>query len=67
MGTKKDLDKMGVYIRMLEKMVIEAVNQGESVDYVLNQQLPEPFRTWSIGGIRLEDNVRFQFDYLSRN
>ena len=67
MGTKKDLDMMGVYIRMLEKMVTEAISQGESVDYVLNQQLPEPFRTWSIGGIRLEDNIRFLFDYLSRN
>jgi len=67
MGTKKDLDIMGVYIRMLEKLVTDAINQGESVDYVLNQPLSEPFRTWSIGGIRLEDNVRFLFDHLSKN
>ena len=65
-GTKKDLILIQEYIEMLETMVSKAINQRITVDDVLSQELPEPFRTWSIGSSRMEVNSQFMFEYLSR-
>jgi glyoxylase-like metal-dependent hydrolase (beta-lactamase superfamily II) len=65
-GTKKDLILIQEYIEMLETMVSKAINQRKTVDDVLSQELPEPFRTWSIGSSRMEVNSQFMFEYLSR-
>jgi cyclase len=65
-GTKKDLTLIHKYIKMLETMVSKAINQGKTVDDFLSQELPEPFRTWSIGSSRMEVNSQFMFEYLSR-
>lgn len=64
-GTDKDLSLMQEYINLLETLVSNAIEQGETIKYVINQELPEPFRTWSIGSPRLEANCQFMFDYLS--
>ncbi len=66
-GTKADLELMEEYITLLTTRVTEALSQGKSAEWVLSQQLPEPFRTWSIGGSPLDVNVEFLFEQLSKN
>lgn len=64
-GTKNDLSLIEDYIKILEMMVSKAIDQGEGVDLVLKQELPEPFKTWSIGSSRMEVNGKIIFEYLS--
>jgi glyoxylase-like metal-dependent hydrolase (beta-lactamase superfamily II) len=65
-GTKKDLTLIEEYINMLETLVSNAITQGKTVDNVLSEELPEPFKTWSIGSSRMELNSQFMFECLSR-
>lgn len=65
-GGAEDLDILERYISMLKKKVADAIEEGTTVDEVLNQQITEPYETWSIGSTRPEVNTEFMFDYLSR-
>ncbi|UCF28410.1 MAG: MBL fold metallo-hydrolase [Chloroflexota bacterium] len=64
-GNVNDLETIEEYILILRKLVTDAISSGESVEYVLSNQLPEPFRTWSNGSPRMEVNTKAMFEYLT--
>lgn len=61
-GTKENLRQMVEYIELLETLVSDAVNQGKHMKSILEQDLPEPFATWTLGSSRLEVNCKIMFD-----
>ena len=65
-GSAQDLVILKEYIAMLTKMVAHAIDRGDTLDEVLNQEIPEPYKTWSIGSARPEVNTKFMYEYLSR-
>lgn len=65
-GTDIDLALIEEYINLLETLVSNAIEKGETINDIIAQELPEPFRTWSIGSPRLEANCNFMFEYLSK-
>jgi len=66
-GGAQDLVLLKEYISMLIKMVADAIDRGDTVDEVLNQEIPEPYKTWSIGSARPEVNTKFMYEYLSQS
>jgi glyoxylase-like metal-dependent hydrolase (beta-lactamase superfamily II) len=66
-GGAQDLVMLKEYISRLTKIVADAIDQGDTVDDVLSQEIPEPYKTWSIGSARPEVNTKFMYEYLSRS
>lgn len=66
LGTKADIALQKQYITVLEKLVVQIVNEGGTVEEALQQSLPEPFGAWLSGGMaRFEANVRSSYERLS--
>lgn len=61
-GTKEDLNLQKQYILMLQELVSNARGEEEPFEILLEQQMPEPFNTWSVDGRPREANLRFLYD-----
>ena len=66
LGTKADIALQGAYIKALEELVAQVIQQGGSVEEALQQPLPAPFDDWRKGEMdRFERNVRSSYDRLA--
>ena len=66
LGTKADLALQRQYITLLEDLVGQAIQDGLTIEEVLQKPLPEPFDTWLQGGMaRWEANVRSTYERLA--
>jgi len=65
-GTKEDLKLLEGDIILLRKWVGEFDRKGKPVGDLLQMELPEPYKTWSIGSLRHQVNCQFMFDYQGR-
>ena len=67
LGTKADLALQGEYIKALEGLVAQVIEEGGSVEEALQRLLPAPFDVWLEGERdRFERNVRSSYERLSR-
>ena len=64
-GTHEDIQNLLSYFRWLEDAVLRAQQANESVEIFLERPMPEPFTTWSPGGLPSETNVRMMFKRLA--
>lgn len=65
-GSISDLNVLEEYIEWLKSLVMEAIDKGITIEEVISSELPEPYRSWSIGSPRMEINTKLMFAYLSR-
>lgn len=65
-GTKEDLKLLEGYIILLRKWVGEFDRKGKPIGDLLHMELPEPYKTWSIGSLRHQVNCQFMFEYQGR-
>jgi glyoxylase-like metal-dependent hydrolase (beta-lactamase superfamily II) len=64
-GGKEDLSLQLDYFDVMEELVGEVVEKGESFDEALNIKLPEPFLEWQlIGRERFKANVRYLYAHF---
>jgi cyclase len=65
LGTKADLSLQRQYITLLEELVGQAIQDGLTVEEVLQKPLSEPFDAWLHGGMaRWEANARSTYERL---
>jgi cyclase len=64
-GGKEDLELQAEYMQVLMLRVRQAVLEGESVEAVLEQPLPEPYDVWSVDGLPAEVSVGYLYELMS--
>lgn len=65
-GGIQDIIYLEKYINLLNSLVKDAIKIGNTVDEVVGSELPEPYRSWSIGSSRMEINIKAMFEFHSR-
>jgi len=66
-GGKKDIILQKRYITMLQDMAASALEEGLTVEQILEHRMPTPFDEWSVNGKPSQHNLRFCFERLSAN
>jgi len=66
-GKREDLNKLRLYIRTLMRLAQEAIAQGNSVEDLVKQPVPESFTDWILAQPFYEANLRFLYGLLVKS
>jgi len=64
-GGKQDIRLQRRYITTLQDMAARALEDGLTVEQVLERVMPAPFNEWPVNGKPSQHNLRFCFERLS--